>query len=150
MLIKPYHLFSLILLVCFVTACTSTRNSSSDNFIILDYADFGPQDIAEELIGPSYWQWDKGQYSKPQQFDVKVIVYRGINLNKVKEMFPVDKINKKDFRYVHYLTAISWHDERINYFNEELANNLGDKNISFYILRTLYTNSLKIERTLRK
>lgn len=150
MLVKINRLFLLTLLIYFLTACASTRSSPSGNFIILDYVDFGPQDIAEELIGPNYWQWDSGQYSKPQNFDIKIIVYREMELDKIKKMFPVDKTNKKDFRYVHYLAAISWHDERISYFNQELASNLGDKNISFYILRTLYSNSLKIERALRK
>ena len=65
-------------------------------------------------------------------------------------MFPVDKNDKKDFRYVQYSLTMKWFDKQINYFNEELASNSGDKNISFYFLRNLYANSLKIERTLRK
>lgn len=150
MFIKTSRLFFLALLCCFVTACASTTKPSSSNFIILDYADFGPQDIAEELIGPNYWQWDSGQYSTPQNFDIKVIIYREMELDEVKKMFPASKVEQKDFRYIPYQAAINWYDEKINYFNEELATDTGDKNISFYILRVLYTSSLKIERALRE
>lgn len=150
MLIKLYRLIVLTFSFYLVASCAFTNNSSNNNFIVLNYKDFGPQDIAEELIGPNYWQWDDGHYSKPQKFEIEVVVYRDMTLDKVKEMFPVDKNDKKDFRYVQYNLTMKWFDKQINYFNEELASNSGDKNISFYFLRNLYANSLKIERTLRK
>lgn len=150
MYIRNYLLIVLITSCYLVTSCSFVNNTSSNNFIVMEYKDFGPQDIAEKLIGPNYWQWDSDHYIRPQKFDIKVVIYRKMKLEKIKEMFPVDKKNKKDFRYVQYRAAMDWYDKQINNFNEDLANNSGDINITFYFLKNLYANSLKIERALRK
>ena len=150
MFIKICRLIALTFSCCLIASCAITNNPSSTNFIVLDYSDFGPQEIAEELIGPNYWQWDTGHYSRPQKFDIKVVVFRDMKLDAVKAMFPIDRNNKKDFRYVEYHLAMTWYDKQISYFNQELASSSGDKNIVFYVLRNLYVNSLKIERGLRK
>jgi hypothetical protein len=79
-----------------------------------------------------------------------VVVYRDMALDKVKEMFPVDEQNEKDYRYVQYTVAMDWHDKHIDQFSEDLKNSAGDRDIAFYFLRKLYANALKIERTLRQ
>jgi hypothetical protein len=150
MFLKYYRIFALTLVFFLTVACTATNNVASHNFIVLDYKNFGPQEIAEELIGPNYWQWDNGHYSQPQNFDIKVVVYRDMALDKVKEMFPIDEQNEKDYRYVQYTVAMDWHDKHIAQFNEDLKNSAGDSDIAFYFLRKLYANALKIERALRK
>lgn len=150
MRIKRCHLIAFIFVGCLVASCVSTNNISNNNYIVLDYKNFGPQAIAGELIGPHYWQWDSGHYDRPQKFDIKVVVYRDMKLDSVKAMFPVNKDEKKDFRYVRYQVAMKWHDKQIESFNEEIASSIGDKNVPFYTVRNLYINSLKIERALRK
>lgn len=131
-------------------SCASINTATGNNYIVLKYEDFGPQDIAEELIGPDYWQWDNGHYDSPQKFDIKVVVYRNMSLDAVKAAFPVDKSKKQDYRYVEYQAAMKWYDKQIKSFNEDLDNKSGDINIAFFFLRNLYANALKIERALRK
>jgi hypothetical protein len=150
MLLRLYRLIALTISCYLLASCAMTGKTDDGNFIVLNYQDFGPQAMAEELLGPEYWQWDSGQYSQPQKFDIKVVVYRNMNLDAVKLTFPVNKNQKKDFRYVEYKVAMQWYDRQIDSFNADLTSNSGDKDISFYFLRNLYANSLKIERTLRR
>jgi hypothetical protein len=150
MLLRLYRLIALTISCYLLASCAMTGKTDNGNFIVLNYQDFGPQAMAEELLGPEYWQWDSGQYSQPQKFDIKVVVYRNMNLDVVKLTFPVNKNQKKDFRYVEYKVAMQWYDRQIDSFNADLTSNSGDKDISFYFLRNLYANSLKIERTLRR
>ncbi len=150
MFLRLYHFIALIISCYLLASCAITGKSDDANFIILNYQDFGPQAMAEELLGPENWQWDSGHYSQPQKFDIKVVVYRNMNLDAVKLAFPIDKNQKKDFRYVEYKIAIQWFDRQIDTFNGDLASNSGDKDIVFYFLRNLYANSLKIERALRR
>ena len=150
MFVKCNRLFALIFCSYLLISCTSNNAVPHGNFIVLQYEDFGPQDIAEEIIGPDYWQWDDGHYDTPQKFDIKVVVYRDMKLDELKLKFPVDKSKKQDYRYVQYDAAIKWYDKQIKSFNEDLDSQSGDINIAFYFLRNLYQNALKIERALRK
>lgn len=82
--------------------------------IVLDYEDFGPQAIANEVIGSEWWQWQSHGDSRPAEYDIKVIVYRYVDFDNVKKQYPVDPEQKKDFRYLEYKNALSYLDEKIN------------------------------------
>ncbi len=139
-----------LLAALLIASCSLAGQSLVDKTLVLEYQDFGPSDIAEEILGPSHWQWDNGHYDTPQQFTINVVVYRGLSLSDVKKAFPVQPKEKKDFRYVEYDQAVLWHDKYIAQFNRDLSNGEGDINIVFFHLRNLYKNALKIERVLRK
>lgn len=90
--------------------------------VVFKYTDFGPQAMAYELIGFNWYQWDcSGCGDVREQHDIRVVVYRNINLSKVKELYPII-IGKVDYRYVEY-------NESINFLNNkivELTNSLKD------------------------
>lgn len=82
--------------------------------MLLDYGDFGPQAAAYELLGMQWWQWQSHGDSRPRHYDINVAVYKDINLEKVKAMYPVDVSQEKDYRYVKYADAMRYLDEQIS------------------------------------
>ena len=90
--------------------------------VVFKYTDFGPQAMAYELIGFNWYQWDcSGCGDLRKQHDIRIVVYRNINLSKVKKFYPII-IGKTDYRYVEY-------NESINFLNKkivELTNSFKD------------------------
>lgn len=150
MFLNSFFRLTYLLSALLIASCTLANDLLIENTIVLDYKDFGPPDIAEDLLGPHYWQWDNGHYDSPQAFNIRVVIYRQVDLDDVKAMFPVSKNKQQDFRYVEYKKAILWYNKQITQFNADLSSGEGDINITFYFLRNLYESVLKIERTLRK
>lgn len=106
------RLLKLLTLLFFVTACTSSNDQGT---VTLDYKAFGPQVISYELIGNEWWQWDAHGAPDPAvTYDIKVVVYRNIDLASVKEKFPIDEKQQKDYRYLAYQQAIEYLDQHIN------------------------------------
>jgi hypothetical protein len=99
-----------ISLIIFLGACSS---ANSDNMIVLDYNDFGPQVIASEVIGTEWWQWQAHGDSSPTVYPVKVVVYRGVSLDNVEKRYPVNPTKEHDFRYVEYQNALSFLEQKI-------------------------------------
>lgn len=83
------------------------------NMVVLDYNDFGPQAAAYELLGMEWWQWQSHGESRPQTYNVKVVVYNDVTLDSVKQKYPVVKEQLKDYRYVPYNDAIQYLDDMI-------------------------------------
>lgn len=80
----------------------------------LDYAAFGPQAMAYEIIGKERWQWLKGTTVGPDQsFDIKVIVYRNTPVAELQERFPLIKEKLMDPRYLRYDVAMEYLDKHI-------------------------------------
>lgn len=75
--------------------------------------------MAWELIGKEWWQWEPHGSSQPREYDVKVVVYRGINLTNVKKRYPVIPSKEQDYRYVKY-------DKAMRYLDEQLQEDLSD------------------------
>lgn len=112
-------LIALIILV--LSSCSppppTTRTSET---VVLDYDDFGPSCLAYETIGMDWWQWDKCGDSDPRtRYDIKVVVYRGIPLEKVRLMYPVLKEKSWDFRYIEYSKAIEYLEKGIQTTQDE-------------------------------
>lgn len=109
---KLIRLLNLFTLVFLVSACTDTRDQST---MVLDYKEFGPQVIAHEIIGNEWWQWDAhGAPDPTKTYDIKVVVYRNIDLSSVKIQFPVDAAKQKDYRYLEHSQSISYLNKHIN------------------------------------
>jgi len=107
MIITRRVIWSLCLL--FLLSCTD-RNS---NLVLLKHEDFGPQVVAHEILGMDWWQWQSHGDSKPRKYDIKVVVYKDIDISEVKKLFPVDPDLLQDYRYVNYSVAIDYLDKVI-------------------------------------
>lgn len=101
--------FQPILIALFLLAgCAAKRESHDGTVVVLSYHELGPQVAVHELIGYEWYQWNSHGDSDPnKEADVKVVVYRDIPLEKVKEMYPVI-VGKQDYRYLSYEAAINY------------------------------------------
>jgi len=81
---------------------------------LLDYTDFGVQAMAHQLIGYQWFQWNSHGDPDPRvNYDIKIVVYQGIPLDKVKELYPVIKELEQDYRYVSYRQAVNYLDRQL-------------------------------------
>ena len=90
-----------------------SAHAETKNMVVLDYDDFGPQAAAYELLGMDWWQWQSHGESRPQKYDIKVVVYKDVPIDSVKQKYPVVEKESKDYRYVSYDEAIQYLDEMI-------------------------------------
>ena len=103
-------LYLIVLAIIFVFSCSE----NDKQILILSYEDFGPQAIAWETFGMQWWQWDNHGDSDPNvEYKIKVAIYRGIPLHKVKEKFPVVQEIEQDYRYIEYNAALRYLDKNI-------------------------------------
>ncbi len=96
-----------------LSACANTGPEATGRTLVLSYQDFGPQVIAKDLIGMQWWQWEAHGDSRPREYDIKVVVYRGMALSTVENRFPVAPDKQQDYRYVEYLEALAYLDRVI-------------------------------------
>ena len=97
-----------ILIAVSLFACCAAKHEPHAGTVVLPYHELGPQVAVHELIGYEWYQWNNHGDSDPNKDDdVKVVVYRNIPLEKVKEMYPVI-VGKQDYRYLDYEAAISY------------------------------------------
>ena len=80
--------------------------------VILPYEDFGPQVMSYELIGMGWNQWKSEGHELPDDVDIRVVVYRGVELEEVRKQFPVVQ-GKSDYRYLKYARAIQFLQEQV-------------------------------------
>ena len=88
-----------------------------DNIYVFKYKDFGPPVIATNLIGQDWWQWQSHGDSRPKKYDIKIVVYKNIELQEVKKCYPVVASKRQDYRYLAYPKALK-------YLNEHIADNV--------------------------
>lgn len=106
------HRYIAIAILLLVSACACT-SSIHRRLMVLDYADFGPQVIAREIIGMEWWQWQRSGDPDPWEYPIKVVVYKDLPEEKVKRAFPVDPEKQLDYRYVEYDSALEYLNEKI-------------------------------------
>lgn len=99
------------LILAFITSCATNPNP---NGLILDYSDFGPQVIANEVLGQDWWQWQPHGDSRPTDYEIKVVVYTDTTTENIRAKFPVDPNQNKDYRYLEYENAVEYLDQHIN------------------------------------
>jgi len=83
------------------------RRPPRQHWLVLRYADFGPQRLAGDLLGPRQWQWADSEAPDPAP-DIRVVVYRGRSLERMRRRFPVQPLSERDFRYVEYDDALAY------------------------------------------
>lgn len=113
--------------------------------MVLWYGDFGPQVCAHEVLGMEWYQWNLTGSPNPDEFDpIQVVVYRDIELDVVKQLYPVVKELSQDYRYISYQEALNYLNKNMATFNDatsllsrfsetrhriiETLNGMGDKN----------------------
>lgn len=88
--------------------------------MVLGYEDFGPQVFAHELLGMEWYQWNLTGSPYPEQIDpIQVVVYKDMELDQVKQLYPVVKELKQDYRYVSYRQALEYLDKNIACFKDK-------------------------------
>jgi hypothetical protein len=100
-----------LFLLIFFFACTSALAKTGT--YVLKYEEFGPPVIASDVIGMDWWQWQPHGDSRPRHYEIKVVVYRGLALDRVKVRYPVVPEKNKDYRYIEYVAALAYLDEKI-------------------------------------
>ena len=98
---------------CLTLLVASCSNTEPKKIAIFNYNDFGPQVIANEVIGQEWWQWQPHGDSRPRNYDIKVIVYRNATLAEVKKLYSVKPQDFLDYRYLEYDKALSYLEEKI-------------------------------------
>jgi hypothetical protein len=68
--------------------------------------------MSYELIGNEWNQWKEEGHELPDDVEVKVVVYRGVSLEKVKRAYPVVQ-GRGDYRYLEYDRALRYLDAQI-------------------------------------
>lgn len=100
-------------LLLLLSACAT---QAAGKTLILQYDDFGPPSAANTLIGMDWWQWQPHGDSRPRHYDIKVVVFRHLDLQRVQQSFPTDPAREMDYRYVDFADAI-------RYLNRMIADN---------------------------
>lgn len=119
----------IVLLFFCMAEFSCSHQVSQHQYMILNYRDFGPPALASELIGNDYWQWDSHGDSRPRDYPISVVVYRNVDLFKVKNLYPVIKEKEQDYRYVDYQIAMDFLDSSIKElqsYKEEIPQKLID------------------------
>jgi hypothetical protein len=87
--------------------------------LLMEYSDFGPQSMCYGLIGFEWYQWDDhGDPDPRKRYDIKVVVYKDISLEKVEKSYPVSKDTNQDYRYVEYRDALEYLDAQLGQIEE--------------------------------
>jgi hypothetical protein len=96
------------------------RRSRERQTMVLRYGRFGPQVRAHELIGFEWYQWNACGHPDPRHIDdIWVVVYRDMDLEEVKRLYPVVQDLRQDYRYVGYDKALRYLDGHIREFEEK-------------------------------
>jgi hypothetical protein len=81
--------------------------------LVMSYEDFGPSVAAHELLGDEMYSWGHCGCAEPgDEFDIRVVVYRGRELADVQAAYPTAP-NLSDYRYVSYDAAVAYLDKEL-------------------------------------
>ena len=80
----------------------------------------------ELQIGNAWNQWKNEGHELPDDVDIKVVVYRGVELEQLRKQFLVAK-GKSDYRYLEYARAIQFLQEQVKNV-ESYKENASDAN----------------------
>ena len=106
---KPALLILALSLVLLTAAAPSRRGPDA---VVLDYADFGPQVMAHELLGMELYQWESESPDPHATFDIRVVVHNGLSPKSLAARYPVVK-GKRDHRYLLRAKALAYLDARL-------------------------------------
>ena len=127
-----------------VPATHKQKHNLKKQTVVFKYADFGPQAIAYELIGFNWYQWNRSGCGEPRKrYDIKIVVYRNINLSKVKELYPII-VGKIDYRYIEYNEGVNFLNHKIVELTHSLEDDKENSDLYLSIKNTLEKTRNKI------
>ncbi|PYS56854.1 MAG: hypothetical protein DMF74_27555, partial [Acidobacteria bacterium] len=89
------------------------NRSHFPNSFAMRYSDFGPPSSSYELLGSEWYQWNSQGPDDPNgRDDVKVVIYRNVDLPTVKRTYPIFK-GKSDYRYIEYREVMDFLEKRM-------------------------------------
>jgi hypothetical protein len=99
------------LVLLLLLAC-GDESHRSERALVLQYADFGPQVMAEPLLGSEWTVWTRpGDLGPDDRFDVRVVVYEG-DRRAAERRYPTIP-GRADYRLVARGDAVRFLDEQI-------------------------------------
>lgn len=123
----------------------------SPEVFIAKYEDFGVSHYSSKLLGVNVWQWHDVDNHKPGGFNIKVVVYRGVSLEQVRQSFPVIPEQKQDYRYVEYTKAVEYFTGTLDELDVFMKTLTFEEAGEFYIYPwKIYRGALAMERKLRR
>jgi len=104
------HAGALLLLLA-LPAC-GEKSDRAERALVLDYADFGPQVMAEPLLGDEWYVWTRpGDLAPDDRFDVRVVVYQG-DRAAIERAYPTVP-GRSDYRLVARSEAVRFLDRQL-------------------------------------
>jgi len=142
-------LYSAVLLG--LVACGEPQSAEEANAVktcqsavIFDYADFGPQAMAYELIGNEWWQWlPQGSGDTSEVYPINVVVHTSPDGQDAKAKFPVSEAAKKDYRYVSYADSLVFLNKNVESLEEAKEGGIA---MFEDLAKTLATTKTRIEK----
>lgn len=135
-----YKFLTFAALLIINTVCTANEP------LVLDYAQFGPPQIAKEILGEYRYDWSDPDNHKPVKYNIKIVVASEPKMKQVLVQYKDEPVNKLDYRHLTYQEASIWLTEKIEYFEEDIATGDGDNLIMMFpTLQTLYKTKIILE-----
>ena len=104
---------AVVALLVAMPVCVGAEDDNS-RVAVFEYADFGPQAASWQVLGFEWWQWmPHGDSNPATRYDVKVVVYKDVDLAAVQDLYPLDTGSNRDFRYVAYQKAVDYLERAI-------------------------------------
>jgi hypothetical protein len=101
--------------------------------------------MAYKLLGYQWYQWDSHGAPDPEtKYTIKVIVYKNISLEEVRQLYPVSKEIKQDYRYIEYDTALVYLNRQIIEIGELHKLDADNNDLSIDMQTTLQSTKIKI------
>jgi hypothetical protein len=106
-------IFAFVFVVVAFPVWVHHNRSYFPNSFVMQYSDFGPPSSSYELLGSEWYQWNSQGPDDPHgRDDVKIVIYRHVDLPMVKRTYPVLN-GKSDYRYIEYGEAMDFLTKRI-------------------------------------
>lgn len=144
--------FVFVVSILFVgCAATHKANRQITDHIELPYRAFGSS--SESIIWPQHWQWQDAENHKPVSYDIRVIVYQGNSLEKLKTEYQVIPEKKQDYRFIEREKAIDFLLDTISELESTLFNPSDESDCDFDMvyfkeITTLYKTLVNIEQSI--
>jgi len=101
---------ALFLFVLWAAVCLPACRKQSKQplrAVVLNYEDFGPKYLAYTLLGNEWYQWEESE-EEGKAYDIKVVVFKDEDLERVKKAYPVQPEAAQDYRYITYEAAMEY------------------------------------------
>ena len=123
------------------------NRSHFPNSFVMRYSEFGPPGSSYELLGSEWYQRNNQGPDDPNgRDDVRIVIYRNVDLRMVKKTYPVLK-GKSDYRYIEYSEVMDFLEKKVEDLKSDQNRDQEDSKINEeLILKYEQTKAKIIER----